>query len=211
MLAFLALLFVGCQDDVTNVIEENEPQEERVGFEIIEIVSFSNLLVWINDEPLSKEVFDSISIPFGWIKNEPREGVPDGGRFLRSPDAAEDGVFTKKELFGYQWLFNAQVVEQNILLPDNENGLLTGRNIAKYHQVQFNAGKTLHVLISPEGDEYVLISRDANRTTEVPIIPDTWKIEERVINENLTIDLPNPTLNIRAENNQDSFQGPVVL
>ena len=26
--------------------------------------------------------------------------------------------------------------------------------------------------------------------------------------EDLTIDLPNPTLNIRAENNQDSFQGP---
>jgi hypothetical protein len=77
--------------------------------------------------------------------------------------------------------------------------------------VSFNAGKTLYILISPNGEEYIRVSRDANRTTDIPIIPVSWQIEERLLNEDLTIDLPNPTLNIRAENNQDSFQGPVTL
>jgi hypothetical protein len=98
-----------------------------------------------------------------------------------------------------------------VALPDNEQGLLTGRYIAKYHGVTFNTGSILSVLISPEGEEYILISRDANRLTDIPIIPDTWQLEERVISEDLILELPNPTLNIRAENNQDSWQGPVDL
>ncbi|MEQ8359002.1 MAG: hypothetical protein RH860_05900 [Cytophagales bacterium] len=211
-LIILALMIMGCQDDDTNIIDDNLPQEEeRVGFELIEIISMDSILVWINDEQLSQEEFDSIELPANWRKNEPREGDADGGSFSRSPDATEDGVFSKKEHFGYQWLFNAKIIDTNVPLPNNEEGLLRGSNIAKYHQVKFNAGKTLYVLISPDGDEYVRISRDANRTTDIPIIPDTWLIEERIINEDLTIDLPIPTLNIRAENNQDSFQGPVEL
>jgi hypothetical protein len=209
MLFFIA---IGCQNDDTDVIIDDTISEvEKVGFELIEIVSAAEIIVWINDEPMSQEEFDSIQLTLNWRKNEPREGDPDGSIFFRSPDAMQDGVFTREVHFGYQWLFNAQIVDQNVALPDNGDGLLTGRYIAKYHQVQFNAGKTLYILISPDGEEYVRISRDVNRTTDIPIIPDTWQIEERVINDNLTIDLPNPTLNIRAENNQDSFQGPVIL
>jgi hypothetical protein len=197
------LLLIGCtEDDITNDIDDTETA--RVGFELLEIVSFTEILVWINDEQ-----FDSIKLPANWRKNEPREGEPDSATFFRSPDATQDGEYTKENHFGYQWLFNAQVVEQNVMLPDNDNGLLIGNNIAKYHQVQFKAGRTLHILISPDGEEYIRISRAVNRTSGVPIIPDTWEIVERVISEDLTIDLPNPTLNIRAQNNQDSFQGPV--
>jgi hypothetical protein len=137
--------------------------------------------------------------------------MPDSAQFLRSPDANEDGVFTTAEHFGYQWMFNAQIVDMNVELPENEEALLTGRYIAKYHEVTFKAGRTLSILISPQGEEYVLISRDANRITDIPVIPNSWQIEERVINQNLTFDLPNPTLNIRAENNQDSWQGPITL
>jgi len=209
-LAMITFMVIGCQDD-ESITPEEVPQEERIGYELVEIISFSEILVWSNDEPLSREEFDSIQITTDWRKNEPREGEPDGSSFLRSPDAVEDGIFTTAEHFGYQWLFNAQIVDLNVTLPDNSDSLLAGRSIAKYHQVEFKAGRTLHVLISPDGDEYVRISRDANRTTDTPIIPDTWRIEERIINEDLIIDLPNPTLNIRAENNQDSFQGPVNL
>ncbi len=204
------LLVIGCtEDDIANDIDDTET--ERVGFELLEIVSFTEILVWINDEQISQEEFDSIQLPANWRKNEPREGEPDSATFSRSPDAMQDGVFSKESHFGYQWLFNAQVVQQNVPLSDNDNGLLIGNYIAKYHQVQFKAGRTLYILISPDGEEYIRISRDANRTIEVPIIPDTWELVERVISEDLTIDLPNPTLNIRAQNNQDSFQGPVAF
>jgi hypothetical protein len=204
------ILIIGCKEEPTSV-QETEPETKRIGFELVEIITLDSIRVWINDEPLTQIEFDSIQITAEWRKNQPREGDPDGSSFLRSPDAAEDGVFTKEEHFGYQWIFNAQIIQQNVPLPDNDDALLNGRFIAKYHQVQYNSGKTLYVLISPNGEEYIRVSRDANRTTDIPIIPVSWQIEERLLNEDLTIDLPNPTLNIRAENNQDSFQGPVTL
>jgi hypothetical protein len=204
------VLIIGCKEEPTSV-QETEPETKRIGFELVQIFSMDSIRVWMNDEPLTQEEFNSIQLTGEWRKNEPREGDPDGSTFFRSPDAVEDGVFTREEHFGYQWLFNAQIVQQNVPLPNNEDALLNGRYIAKYHQVSFNAGKTLYILISPNGEEYIRVSRDANRTTDIPIIPVNWQIEERLLNENLTIDLPNPTLNIRAENNQDSFQGPVTL
>jgi hypothetical protein len=212
-ISILSTVLISCEkDDDTKVTEEETVTEpKRIGFELVQIISMDSILVWTNNEILTQEEFDSIQITSGWQKNEPREGMPDYAQFLRSPDAEEDGVFTTAEHFGFQWMFNAQIVDMNVALPENDQGLLTGRNIAKYHQVTFNAGRILSILISPQGEEYVLISRDVNRTTDIPVIPDSWRIEEREIKENLTFNLPNPTLNIRAENNQDSWQGPIVF
>jgi hypothetical protein len=213
-LLFTLAIFIsiGCEDDEgTSPSEDTTTEPVRVGFELVEIKSVDSILVWTNDEALTQDEFDSIQITSEWRKNEPREGDPDGSTFFRSPDATENGVFTRKELFGFQWLFNAQIVEQNVALPSNEEALLNGRYIAKYHQVRYNEGKTIYVLISPDGEEYIRVSRDANRSTDTPIIPESWNIEERILENELIIDLPNPTLNIRAENNQDSFQGPIYF
>jgi hypothetical protein len=212
-ISVLSTVLISCEKDEDPEIPEEETVTEtkRIGFELVQIISMDSILVWANNEILTQEEFDSIQITSGWQKNEPREGMPDYAKFMRSPDANEDGEFTTAEFFGYQWMFNAQIVDLNAELPEDEEGLLAGRYIAKYHQVTFNAGRTLSILISPTGEEYVLISRDANRITDTPVIPETWQIEEREIHETLTFDLPNPTLNIRAENNQDSWQGPVTL
>ena len=211
LVVVLSLMAASCQKKNEPAIPDEDPSQEvkKIGFELVEIISFDSILVWMNDDSISQEEFDTIQLVAGWRKNEPRQGDPDGSTFFRSPDANEEGVFTGKEIFGYQWLFNAQIMELYVPLPDNDDALLTGRYIGKYHQVRFNAGRILTVLISPDGEEYVRVSRDANRATDIPLIPDTWQIEEREIAEEVTIDLPNPTLNMRAENNQDSFQGPV--
>jgi hypothetical protein len=212
LLLFSLIYLIGCsKDDDISPEEEPVTEEVRIGFELVNIISPDSILVWTNEDILTQEQFDSIQLPSSWTKNEPREGMPNFARFLRSPDASQDGDFTTAEHFGYNWLFNAIVIENNVPLPSNDQGLLTGRYIGKYHEVTFNAGRTISVLISPNGEEYILISRDANRTTDIPLIPPTWQIEERVISEELTLELPNPTLNIRAENNQDSWQGPVDL
>lgn len=208
LFSFFAVLSCGTDGEETPK-EELVDEEVRIGYELVNIISLDSILVWTNEDILTQEQFDSIQLPNSWTKNEPREGIPNFGRFLRSPDASQDGDFTTAEHFGYNWLFNAQVIENNVPLPGNDQGLLAGRYIAKFHEVTFDAGRTLSVLISPDGEEYILISRDANRTTDIPIIPDDWQIEERLITEELTLELPNPTLNIRAENNQDSWQGPI--
>ena len=209
LLFIILIVMLSCDnEDDTNTNEEPVNEEIRVGFELVQLVSVDSILVWTNSYMLTQEQFDAIELSDSWIKNEPREGIPNFAKFLRSPDANQEGDFTTAEHFGYNWLFNAQVVENDVALPDNNQGLLTGRYIAKYHEVTFNTGSTLSVLISPEDEEYILISRDVNRLTDIPVIPETWQLEERIISEDLILELPNPTLNIRAENNQDTRQGP---
>jgi hypothetical protein len=183
---------------------DDEPQP-RVGYEILNIVAPSEIIVWVSIG-LTQEEFDAIELPAGWFKNQPRESEPDGASFARSPGAEADGEFIEEEHFGHVWLHNATVIEANTPLDDA--GLLRLNRIAKFHSVTYDAGRTLFVLVSPDGEQYVRLTRDAGRTGDEPTIPGDWKLVEHVIQEELTIELPNPTLNIRADN-EDSFQGPI--
>jgi hypothetical protein len=192
--------------DVADADTDEDASAPRVGFEILQIVGPSEIVVWLGLD-LTLEDFNALAVPQGWFKNQPRESEPDGASFARSPDATVDGEFTDAEHFGHMWRHNATVIEANTPLDDE--GLLRLNRIAKLHEVRFNAGRTLFVLVSPEGERFVRISRDAGRTSEVPTLPSDWQLVEHVIAEELVFDLPNPTLNIRCDN-EDSFQGPVT-
>jgi hypothetical protein len=214
---FFVILLLGCDGDEqppgdaaaadADPSDAGEGPEARpVGFEILQVIGPSEIVVWLGLD-MTREEFDALEAPMGWFKNQPRETDPDGGSFARSPDATADGVFTDAEHFGYSWRHNATVIEANT--PIDDEGLLRLNRIAKFHEVRFDAGRTLFVLVSPEGERFVRISRDAGRTSEVPTLPAGWELVERVIDEELVFDLPNPTLNIRCDN-EDSFQGPVT-
>ena len=192
-------------DDDTTDDDDDDEDEPKVGFEIMQIKSLNEIIVWVSTE-LTIEEFEAIDLPFGWFKNQPRETDPDGGSFARSPDATTDGEFTYEEHFGHEWMHNATVIQFNTQL--DEDGLLRLNRVAKYHTVIFFAGKTLKVLVSPEGTKYVRISRDVNRESEVPTLPTGWSLVDYVTPVELTIELPNPTDNIRCDN-EDSFQGPI--
>jgi haloalkane dehalogenase len=191
------------KNDLNEVtVEEMSP---RVGFEILEIQSPNSIRAWISSD-ITKEEFDALELPAGWFKNQPREGDPDASRFFRSPGAAVEGEFLEEELFGFSWWHSATVIQSNV--PLDEQGLLIGSTVAKYHEVTYNAGTTISVLFSPKGDPYVRIGRDANRTSDDPTIPNSWRLVEYTTPYQLVIQLPEETLVIRTDN-QDSFQGPV--
>ncbi|MEM6931397.1 MAG: hypothetical protein AAF602_30995, partial [Myxococcota bacterium] len=137
----------------------------------------------------------------------PREVEADGGTFARSPDADEDGPLTEAEHFGFDWRHNATVIEINT--PLDADGLLGLNRVAKFHELQFDAGRTLMVLVSPEGEGFVRVSRDAGRTSETPTLPEGWTLVDYVTDAAWTVRLPNPTENIRGDN-EDSFQGPIA-
>ena len=197
----------GCSDEGSETTDpdNNADRNEEVGFEILQIVSPSEIIVWLGTD-LTQEEFDAIELPGDWFKNQPREGDPDGGTFARSPDASADGQFTDAEHFGHVWRHNATIVEANVPLDDD--AFLRQNTIVKFHEIRFDAGRTLWVLVSPDGEQFVRVTRDAGRTSDEPTIPDGWELLEYTTPDELTIQLPNPTLNIRAEN-EDSFQGPV--
>jgi pimeloyl-ACP methyl ester carboxylesterase len=180
--------------------------EPQIGFEILQIVSPNEIITWKNVSEMTVAEFESLVLPQGWLKNQPREGDADGGVFARSPGELMDGPLIKAEHFGYEWEHVATVTETGI--PMDQEGLLSANKISKHHKVTFNEWKLVNILVSPEGDQYIRISRDEGRISNDPTIPNNWQLIKEVIIEDLTIQLPNPTINIRADN-EDSFQGPI--
>ncbi|MGI9285408.1 MAG: hypothetical protein ACR2P1_08460 [Pseudomonadales bacterium] len=192
----------GCSDS------DDAPEQEQVGFEIIEIQSPTSLRAWISPE-INFEQFAELEVPAGWIKNQPRESTEtpaDHVRFIKSPDATMDGDILVEELFGFQWFHAATVIETNVNL--DEEGLLRGNRVRKFHEITYNAGRHLVLLISPEGDIYFRIGRDANRVVDEPTIPNLWRLQDYTTPEKLVIELFGETLVIRTDN-EDSFQGPL--
>jgi hypothetical protein len=90
---------------------------------------------------------------------------------------------------------------------DNQ-GLLSANTISKYHEIIYNPWRLVNILVSPEGDRYIRVSRDEGRMSDIPTIPSDWELTKEVLTKELKIQLPNPTINIRADN-EDSFQGPI--
>jgi hypothetical protein len=180
--------------------------EPKLGFEIIQIISFNEIITWKNVSEMTVEEFEAIDLPSGWLKNQPREGEADAGSFARSPGEQVDGPLIKREHFGYEWEHVATITEVNVAMDDQ--GLLSANTISKYHEITYNAWRLVNILVSPEGDRYIRVSRDEGRTSDIPTIPSDWVLVKEVFTEQLNIQLPNPTINIRADN-EDSFQGPV--
>ncbi len=182
--------------------------ERRIGFEILEIQSLSSIRAWISPD-ITFDEFDELELPAGWRKNQPRESAecgPDASRFLKSPDAEMNGDISGQELFGFNWFHAATVTQTNIQLDDE--GLLTGSMVRKFHELTYNAGSCLVLLTSPEGEVYFRIGRDANRSSDEPSIPNLWRLEKYTTPEKLVIELFEENLVIRTDN-EDSFQGPV--
>jgi pimeloyl-ACP methyl ester carboxylesterase len=180
--------------------------EQKVGFEIIQIVSPNEIITWKNVSELTVEEFEAIDLPQGWLKNQPREGDTDAGFFARSPGELMDGPLIKAEHFGYEWEHVATITEVNVSMDDQ--GLLSANTISKYHEITYYAWRLVNILVSPEGDRYIRVTRDEGRTSDTPTIPSDWELIKEVTTEELNIQLPNPTINIRADN-EDSFQGPI--
>jgi hypothetical protein len=203
-----ALVLLAVVTGVCGSASQTRAQENnaRIGFEILQLKSLNSLIVWATAD-ITKEEFDALDLPLGWFKNQLREAEADEGTFSNSP-GQDPGTYVDKELFGFKWRHVATV--NRFGRPLHGRGRLRSSLVTKSHLVQFDAGRTLTLLVSPKGEVYPRISRDANRANELPNLPRGWKLVEDTIDEPLRILLPDQTLVIRADN-QDSFQGPVDL
>ncbi|MDW3214762.1 MAG: haloalkane dehalogenase [Ilumatobacteraceae bacterium] len=183
--------------------DETAAGDERVGFELLERMDDGTLRAWVSANPMTLEQFEAIELRAGWIKNQPRESSVDGGVFDASPGADE---VVYEEHFGFRWFHSATVVEVGV--PVDDEGLLAGSLVEKVHQISYEPGSTVIALVSPDGETYVRIGRDAGRATDEATLPTGWEITEIDVPDGYTTTLPVPTLVIRTDN-RDSYQGPV--
>lgn len=192
-------------DGVSTDGNTSNARKADVGHEILQVVSPTEILAWVSTNITTAE-FEALELPSGWIKNSLRETEGDGGSFAKSPGASVDGVFDIQEHFGFSWRHVATIVQTNIQL--DEQGLLIGSQVVKSHELTFEACRSLVILISPQRDMYVRVTRDAGRSSDIPTLPNGWERVDYQTPEQLVLQLPDTTLVIRADN-QDSFQGPI--
>ena len=195
-----------CDDPVVDTGDDG--QEERIGFEIIEVVAENDQRAWISPVITYSE-FEALDLPEGWLKNQPRESVECGAddvRFIKSPEGTEEGDIAIEQHFGHTWFHAATVTQTDVAL--DEAGLLFGAYVKKYHELIYNPGSCMVLLVSPEGDVYFRMGRDATRTCNTPTLPQGWELVNHTVTETLTLQLFDESLVIRTDN-QDSFQGPI--
>ena len=178
---------------------------QQVGHELLDASAGFPIVVWGNTEITTPE-YDALVLPPGWLRNQPREGVGQTGQFLRSPGLPADGEFTTQEMFGFTWLHQASVVALGGNL--DPGGLLRATTVEKHHELEWPTGSNITILTSPEAVEYILVSRDAQRTSDTPTMPSGWTLEVIALEEDLLLQLPLHTTVVRADN-EDSFQGPL--
>ena len=196
-------------DSAEGISEHGDAEPERkMGFELIEVQSPSSIRAWISPE-ISLDEFMALDLPMGWIKNQPRESPECGAdsvRFIRSPDAMEDGEILIEEYFGFDWFHSATIIQMDV--PIDDEGILRGVMVRKFHELIYNPGSCLILLIAPEGEVYFRVGRAADRLTDEPTLPEQWRLERYITPEEVVIELFGENTVIRTDN-QDSFQGPV--
>lgn len=178
---------------------------QQVGHELLDASGGFPIVVWGNTEITTPE-YDALVLPPGWLRNQPREGVGQTGQFLRSPGLPADGQFTNQVMFGFTWLHQASVVAIGGNL--DPGGLLRATTVEKHHELEWPTGSNITILTSPEAVEYILVSRDAQRTSDTPTLPSGWTLEVIALGQDLLVQLPLHTTVIRSDN-EDSFQGPL--
>ncbi|MEL6345645.1 MAG: hypothetical protein AAFV53_21225 [Myxococcota bacterium] len=194
-------------DDTTGMDStEDESTESNIGYELIEASDPSATRAWIISEAISQEDYDAIEVESGWVKNQLRELEFDQGVFTRSPDGAQEGDLTEEMFHGYLWFHSATITERNI--PIDDQGIFLASNTLKYHELYYNPGRTITFLHAPDGELYLRVNRDYNRTTDGITLPDGWNIRTFTTPSAHVIVLPSPTLVFRTDNN-DSYQGPI--
>jgi len=189
--------------DGPSVISTNMREESRKGYEIIDLRTKN---VWLSSD-FSVEEFKDLDLPFLWIKNDSvRIGVPDEARFIQSPGCSQEDNYNEKQMFGKNFLNVTKLENLGKYIDDSK--LLQKSSLEKHHEITYFSGRTIRLIVNPDGVQYILVSRDFDRTKEYPLLPDGWEYKVIELTQDLTVNLSGIVEVIRTDNN-DSFQGPL--
>ncbi len=201
------LLVSGCSNAVRESCVARSPQFQGagVGYELVNVAAGD---VWATRDWAPDE-FDELSLPLAWVfwfKNDPRVGVADHGTFLRSPGCGEDGQYNYMHAFNRNFVQVVELISRPRATDDQT--LIRRTELEKYHVLHFFAGRTVSILRSPTGERFIGVSRSLDRTSEPPALPPGWSLTDRLLTEDLQVNLLQQVSVLRLEN-EDSYQGPI--
>ena len=206
-IVILAGILAGCRHGDRELCVPRPPhfEGEGAGYELIHLAGGE---VWATGD-WTPEEYAGFSLPFSWtfwLKNDPRIPLADRGTFLRSPGCTEDGQYSYMRAFGRDFLQVVELIAIN--RPADDQGLIRRTELEKYHVLHYSAGRTVSILQSPAGEQFIGVSRSLERSLETPTLPDGWTLTERRLTAELRVDLLGRVSVLRLDN-EDSYQGPL--
>ena len=201
-----SLLVAACSGPKVEQCTERlwDPTGARQGFELIDLVSGE---VWLTKDWTLQE-FERFELPISqslWLKNDPRTGVAQSGKFLKSP-GCERGEFTYMQAHGREFL---HVVDMDGMATElDDEGLIMAVQLNKHHSLGFNEGAEVKVLSDPSGQRFILVARTLLDVKDVPSVPEGWSLESFVLAAPFKVQLDGKVSVLRMDN-EDSFQGPL--
>lgn len=199
--------FMGCAkgDRETCVQRPPEFEGEGPGYELIDLTRGG---VWATRD-WTPEAYAELSFPLAWKlwrKNDVRVSLVDRGEFRRSPGCEADGLFSYMQAFDRDFVQVVRLINKN--QSADEQGLIRKIELEKHHILYFAAGRPISVLRSPEGEEYIGVSRTLNQTSAKPTLPAGWSLDRRAPSDQLHVELVGRVQVLRLDN-EDSYQGPL--
>lgn len=177
-----------------------------------EVLDTATGTVWLGQEPMSREEFDRLELPDGFVKTGIGEAVADAAFFRRSPGAEADGPLETRDIAGVRFSLVARPGAPDSPLP----GLFV-LPVHKHHRVLYASGSTIEVMDCGDGADYVplvrnavMAGRRADRPARPRVLPDGWSVRRVTLDRDLVVELPCPT-RVTFFASGDSFQGPVRL
>lgn len=203
-IVILAGFLIGYRHGARTLCISREPSfdGEGAGYEL---VNLANGDVWATRN-WTPEEYAAFSLPVSWTlwrKNDPRIGSADRAQFLQSP-GCEEGQYNYMQAFGREFVQVVQLQE----FSDEDQDLIRKVELEKYHILHYSAGRTVSILRSPTGQQFIGVSRTLERSANEPILPEGWTLTEHLLTSELRVDLLENVSILRLDN-EDSYQGPL--
>lgn len=174
--------------------------------EHMEVTETADRMVWMSRSPVELSAFDALELDASYTKTGFGQASMDRAGFQHSPDCPDEPV-RQREIAGHHFINVAVPMEMK---PPTASGGPIEAYVNKAHVLGFEAGRTLVILTTAEGD-FIEVVGDASDDA-ARILPKGGELNEINLVEPWVVRLPNPT---RAffwwGESIRSFQGPVTL
>ncbi len=173
-----------------------------------EIMDPDSRSVWLCQQPISMDAYEALELPPGFIKSGIGRAEHDAAYFRHPPEAQTEGPLETLEVGDSVFSLVAKPGQPE---PGFEG--VTVLTVYKAHSVMFAKGRTIEILRSSEGDDYVLAasgflaSKDASNKKA---LPEGWTERVITLTEDLVVEIPHPA-RICIFQSGDLFHGPVKL
>jgi hypothetical protein len=179
---------------------------------LMEIMEAETRKVFLCQEPVTREQYEAVELPEGFIKSGIGGAVADVAYFRRSPGAKVAGPLEVFEIGDLRFAYVARPGK-----PESEYDEALVLPVYKYHSMFYAAGRTIEILSDDDGWDYIpqtrsgsdIGRRDADDSGG-RVLPDGWTLRTVVLDTDLVVDVPYPARVLFFPDGA-SWQGPLRL